>query len=953
MRFNTIGALAGLLALRLGFATPALAGTPPASAAPGRPKHTVSYDSYSFIIDGKRTFLWSGEFHPFRLPSPPLWTDVFQKMRAAGFDAVSLYFSWGYHSPQPGVYDFSGVRDVDRVLDAAQRAGLYVIARPGPYINAEVDSGGFPLWMTTQSGEERSSDPNYLRHADEWLTRIDRIIARHQVVDGRGSVIAYQVENEYYNSSAAGREYMAHLEAKARADGIQVLLVGNHNQAFVSGLGAVQVSGWDHYPQGFNCWHPSIWQPVPEVSQDHGPGEPIYLPEYQGGAFDPWGGPGYRRCAQLINANFANVFYKENIAEGATAMSFYMLYGGTSWGWQAIPENYTSYDYGAAITEARQLDPKYYEDKRIGYLVTTTPALLKTTPLTPATLDDPQALDLARINPDTHTQFHLIRHRDSTAGSTLAVHLRVRLDGRELTIPRRAGTAIDLIGRESKLLLVDFPFGYQRLSYSTSEVMSTATIGGRDFLVLYGDAGTPGETSLRVPGTPRVHVLQGSAEATPIEGGVQLNYRHDGLTEVEVAGGRRPLLVLIADRRTTDGIWRQDMPDGTVLMIGSHLLRSAGLHGRTLALTGDTGTDAAARIFAPPAPVVTWNGQVLRHVRASIDGSISVNLPTAVPVHLPQLRGWLARDGAPEIERNFDDHDWRVATLSTTNSVTVPGSLPVLFADDYGFHVGNTWYRGHFRGDAAQVPKGLKLQVLSGGSAGAFSVWLNGRFLGSVQRRDTGTFTFPPGAVMPGDNVIAVLTVDMGHEEYWGGKISNRAARGIVAAIPVDAPPSDITWRLQGERGGDHPVRGPYNEGGLDGERKGWLQNGERGAGWAPVELPTRGGAPGVTWYTTRVELHLPTDQDTSVGIRFRDPPDSHYRATLFVNGWMMGEYVSDIGPQHTFPIPNGILHPHGNNRIDIAVWKTDTSPGGLGNVELVNLGSWRSPLPGPSTPGL
>src|SRR6185437_3002967 len=226
MRFNTIGALAGLLALRLGFATPALAGTPPASAAPGRPKHTVSYDSYSFIIDGKRTFLWSGEFHPFRLPSPPLWTDVFQKMRAAGFDAVSLYFSWGYHSPQPGVYDFSGVRDVDRVLDAAQRAGLYVIARPGPYINAEVDSGGFPLWMTTQSGEERSSDPNYLRHADEWLTRIDRIIDRHQVVDGRGSVIAYQVENEYYNSSAAGREYMAHLEAKARADGIQVLLVG-------------------------------------------------------------------------------------------------------------------------------------------------------------------------------------------------------------------------------------------------------------------------------------------------------------------------------------------------------------------------------------------------------------------------------------------------------------------------------------------------------------------------------------------------------------------------------------------------------------------------------------------------------------------------------------------------------------------------------------------------------
>ncbi len=60
--------------------------------------HTVSYDHYSFIIDGRRTYLWSGEFHYFRLPSPDLWRDIFQKMRAAGFNAVSLYFDWGYHS---------------------------------------------------------------------------------------------------------------------------------------------------------------------------------------------------------------------------------------------------------------------------------------------------------------------------------------------------------------------------------------------------------------------------------------------------------------------------------------------------------------------------------------------------------------------------------------------------------------------------------------------------------------------------------------------------------------------------------------------------------------------------------------------------------------------------------------------------------------------------------------
>src|SRR5947209_15201398 len=79
--------------------------------------HTVGYDHYSFIIDGRRTYLWSGEFHYFRLPSPGLWRDIFQKMKAAGFNTVSLYFDWGYHSPRPGVYDFTGVRDVDKLLD--------------------------------------------------------------------------------------------------------------------------------------------------------------------------------------------------------------------------------------------------------------------------------------------------------------------------------------------------------------------------------------------------------------------------------------------------------------------------------------------------------------------------------------------------------------------------------------------------------------------------------------------------------------------------------------------------------------------------------------------------------------------------------------------------------------------------------------------------------------------
>ena len=334
-------ALAAVCAVALPATRSSGRAAPVAAPAPTT-AHTVTFDGYSFMVDGQRTYLWSGEFHYFRLPSPSLWLDIFQKMKAAGFNATSLYFDWGYHSPAPGEYDFTGVRDVDLLLDMAQQAGLYVIARPAPYINAEVDGGGLPTgWRppraTTARPTRSSSSAN-----DQWLTQIDRIMARHQLTNGTGSVIAYQVENEYYNGSAAGRAYMQHLEDKARADGITVPLTGNNNGTFNSGTGALDVDGPGLLPAGLQLLEPDASGTACRTSATTTrPASRCTRPEFQGGAFDPWGGPGYDKCAQLINDQFANVFYKNNIAVGATAQSFYMTYGGTNWGWLGMPENYT------------------------------------------------------------------------------------------------------------------------------------------------------------------------------------------------------------------------------------------------------------------------------------------------------------------------------------------------------------------------------------------------------------------------------------------------------------------------------------------------------------------------------------------------------------------------------------------------------------------------------------
>src|ERR1041384_1959084 len=185
----------------------ALAAARPASAA----SHTITWDQYSLMIDGQRIYLWSGEFHPFRLPSPSLWRDVLQKLKASGYNAVSLYFDWGYHSAKSGVYDFTGVRDMDQVLALAQEVGLYVIARPGPYINAETDGGGFPGWLATLPDRARSDAAGYLAATDEWQVHIDAILARHQLTTGGGTVILYQIENELASTGTAPLKHLTPL----------------------------------------------------------------------------------------------------------------------------------------------------------------------------------------------------------------------------------------------------------------------------------------------------------------------------------------------------------------------------------------------------------------------------------------------------------------------------------------------------------------------------------------------------------------------------------------------------------------------------------------------------------------------------------------------------------------------------------------------------------------------
>ena len=97
----------------------------------------MTWDEHSLFVYGERVFLFSGEFHPFRLPVADLYIDVFQKIKALGFNAVSFYVFWPLLEGQPGVYRADGIFDLQPFFDAAKDAGIWLIARPGP-VNHEL-----------------------------------------------------------------------------------------------------------------------------------------------------------------------------------------------------------------------------------------------------------------------------------------------------------------------------------------------------------------------------------------------------------------------------------------------------------------------------------------------------------------------------------------------------------------------------------------------------------------------------------------------------------------------------------------------------------------------------------------------------------------------------------------------------------------------------------------------
>lgn len=296
--------------------------------------------------------------------------------------------------------------------------------------------------------------------------------------------------------------------------------------------------------------------------QETQPTMPSFLAEFQGGSFNPWGGP-VGGCPGDIGPDFANLFYRWNIGQRVTAINLYMLFGGTNWGAIAAPVVATSYDYSSPISENRTIGAKYYETKLLTMFTRAAKDLTVTDLVGNGTQYSTNTAVQAYViqNPNTNCTFYVTIHTTSSSSTDETFQMHIQTSFGVLSVPRY-GNSIRLNGHQSKIIVTDFQFGSHKLLYSTAEVLTYAILDGMPTLALWVPTGESGEFSVlgskwasvqRCEGCSGVGFYPGQDTSNQTASELTISFTQDqGMSVIELDTGVR---VVLLDRESAYHFW--------------------------------------------------------------------------------------------------------------------------------------------------------------------------------------------------------------------------------------------------------------------------------------------------------------------------------------------------------------------------------------------------------------
>lgn len=275
-----------------------------------------------------------------------------------GANCVETYCAWILHEPYKGKFDFTGRLNLDSFLTLAERLGLYVVLRPGPYICSECDMGGLPWWLLKKDGIQlRSSDPEYLKETVPYLEKICEIVRPHLYSNG-GGVIFLQIENEY-GGYGNDKEYLRYLVEFYQNQGMDCAYITSDSEKQIM----VHNGSMDGIPEAVN-FPRDTKKYLDEMKEEH--------PGYPNAGMEFWctdGGNTYGIRAVPRDIQELKKTYEEAM-DCLEFVNLYMFHGGSNFGTFAgsdykylekmlLPLR-TTYYIGAPLDECGRRTDKYY-----------------------------------------------------------------------------------------------------------------------------------------------------------------------------------------------------------------------------------------------------------------------------------------------------------------------------------------------------------------------------------------------------------------------------------------------------------------------------------------------------------------------------------------------------------------------------------------------------------------
>ncbi len=727
----------------------------------------VTVTRAGLAIDGRPFPLLAGQLHYFRYPKAE-WRDLLLKARAGGLNTIDTVIPWNRHAPTAGQFDFAEEADLAGYLDLCAELGLYAIVRPGPYICAEWENGGFPAWLTAKPDVAlRIDNPVFLEHTLRWFDTLFPLLAARQATRG-GPIILCQIENEHWASGRYGHDQ--HQDTLARA-------------AIERGMDVPQYTcmgpmrDWAEFRNG--------WSGIAEKLQQTRalwPENPMIVSELWSGWFDNWGASRHNhktamRLDQILH---------QLTAVGASGWSHWMWAGGTHfsyWGGRTVGGDTihmtTSYDYDAPVSEYGGLTEKFFVARRHHLFMSTLGAQLSAV-LADAVAGGPQVIAPAAVagrGEAGNAPYRNLRAASSAppawADFTATFFQNTGFEGQTYQLFLQQPSVhlpIEVEAGAIKPIFSNLPLGRTMdegrktederpaqspsvvLEYHTSRILGFWQHAETDVLVSYGSAGEVGQMQLSVQSAELIVEgdLPTNSELLISNSQLLLHYWiADRPTVVRLRAGARALMIVLLTTARAERWW----PLGDRgYVCGPHLLADSTLEAQNLDLLLDT------RGITP-------------FYQIDLDGQIrmlpSVSALSPSPC-LPFSFSW-ARHAVAE---RYDDTGWQ--------PIVRPLAL-----EELGCDLGYGWYRAEFELDHAQ-----ELSLAAPWLSDRARVLLDGEDVGWLGVHPHGPRLTLPIQLAAGRHDLRVLADNLGRFNY-GSNTGER--KGLLDTLYWGGRQHDLT----------------------------------------------------------------------------------------------------------------------------------------------------------------